>query len=157
MGRARGPVVGLAPLPGTLSSKRRWWWRPHDGGTGTSAPGGAGETAGGESPGSPRQGETNTDREREEERQEKGRREGRKTGRDESGPTMGHEEPLAPPHRASLTLLPMLPALGGLPALASGPGVPSPHLPAPCIRLDDQCRPLHLLVFVLLLWWGEVG
>lgn len=30
-------------------------------------------------------------------------------------------------------------------------GLPSPHLPAPCISLEDECRPLHLLVPVLLL------
>lgn len=153
-GSAQGPAARLAPLPGTLSSKRRWWQRPRDGGTGTSAPGGAGETARGESPGSPRQGETNTDRERAGERQERRTEMGRG---DESGPPTGHVEPPVPPCQAPPTPLPMLPALGDLLAPASGHGVPSTHLPTPHVRLDDQRRPLHLPVLVLLLWWGELG
>lgn len=88
-GRAR------CPLPGTLSSKRRWWRRLRDGGTGASAPGGAGETARGESPGSPGRGGSDTDTEREGE----GRERGQETGRDESGPTMRHTEPPDPPFR----------------------------------------------------------
>lgn len=38
--------------------------------------------------------------------------------------------------------------------------VPSPHLPAPGVRLEEQHRPLHLLVPVLLLQegvWGRQG
>lgn len=69
----------------------------------------------------------------------------------ESGPTVGHTELLVPPWGTRSPCLhpPWSPTPRPVPLVALE--LPSPHLPAPCVRLQDQCRALHLLVPVLLL------